>query len=81
MALINVPAELWNTNRMPEGLLERWLVSDGDDVEIGRPLAIVRIEGASHEILSPLAGRVTPAVARNSVVEPGSLLADVEYVD
>jgi biotin carboxyl carrier protein len=78
MALINVPADLWTANLLLEGWLERWLVADGEEVEMGHPLAIVRIEDGLHEILSPFAGRVTPAVAAKSVVEPGSLLADIE---
>jgi pyruvate/2-oxoglutarate dehydrogenase complex dihydrolipoamide acyltransferase (E2) component len=80
MALINVPADLWTANLIPEGSLERWLVADGENVEMGSPLAIVRVEDALHEVLSPLAGRVTPAVAAKSAVEPGSLLADIECV-
>jgi len=77
MAAINVPAELWSTSLMPEGILERWLVADGDKVDAGRPIAVVRIEGARHEILAPTSGRIKSAAAENSVIEPGSVLADV----
>jgi len=56
MSDIRVPDDLWATNMMPEGVLERWLVADGDSVRAGAPLAMVRIEGALHEIISPAGG-------------------------
>jgi pyruvate/2-oxoglutarate dehydrogenase complex dihydrolipoamide acyltransferase (E2) component len=75
MAVINVPAELWSTSLLPEGILEHWLVADGDKVDAGSPIAIVRIEGARRGILAPTSGRIKSTAAENSVIEPGSVLA------
>jgi len=38
---IKVPAELWSTNILPEGILERWIFADDASVEAGDPVAAV----------------------------------------
>jgi biotin carboxyl carrier protein len=77
MTYICVPTELWNTSLMPEGLLERWLVEDGAAVKAGDPVACVRINENLHEVMAPVAGRVTAMSALNSMVDPGSAIAEV----
>jgi hypothetical protein len=61
---------LWVTSLMPEGCLERWRVTDGARIHLGQVLAELRIEGALHEIVAPVAG--------HSVVEPGALLGNLQ---
>ena len=78
MSDIRVPDDLWATNMMPEGLLERWLVPDGASVPAGAPLAMVRIEGALHEIISPVAGLLRVSVGSGQMIEPGSVVAQLD---
>jgi pyruvate/2-oxoglutarate dehydrogenase complex dihydrolipoamide acyltransferase (E2) component len=62
---------------LPEGLVERWLVTDGAQVQAGQVLAEVRVEDALHEIAAPASGRVSIVSRENCIIEPGSLLAQV----
>ena len=75
---INVDQMLWASGMMPEGMVERWFVSDGTTVALGDRLAEVRIEDALHEIIAPANGRLSIIVATNGMVEPGSLLASLD---
>ena len=68
---------LWACSILPEGMVEDWLVSDGEDVSENQPLVLVRLEDATHEITAPAAGRVSIATPVNGVVEPGSVLGQV----
>jgi len=74
---ITVPAELWSTNILPEGLLERWVFANNALVEAGDPVAAVRIEGALHNIMAPSRGRLHISSWPNSVIEPGSAIGTV----
>lgn len=74
---ITIPAELWNTTVVPEGLLERWIFADATLVEAGDPVAAVRIEGALHNIMAPSRGRLHISSRPNSVIEPGSAIGTV----
>ncbi len=78
MLSVFVPDDLWATSMMPQGLVDRWLVRDGAAVAAGDPIAVVRVEGALHELMSPGAGRLAIAAAANSVITPGALIATVE---
>ena len=78
MEEIKMPDNLWATNIMPEGALERWLVADGSVVKTGDPVASVRIEESLHEILSPAEGRITFVAAANGMIEPGTVIARVD---
>ena len=71
---ILVAPELWATNMLPEGILERWISSDGRPVEAGDPVAVVRIESALHDIIAPAKGRLHIDCNANAVVEPGSVI-------
>ena len=74
---IRIETDLWATSMFPEGLIERWLVADGAAVITGDRVAEVRIEDALHEITAPASGRLTISSSRNSVVEPGCVIAQV----
>ena len=71
---ISVSPELWATSILPEGILERWMLLDGRSVEIGDPVAVVRIESALHDIIAPAKGRLYIHCNANAVVEPGSVI-------
>jgi pyruvate/2-oxoglutarate dehydrogenase complex dihydrolipoamide acyltransferase (E2) component len=74
---IRIDTDLWATSMFPEGLIERWFVGDGAAVIAGDRVAEVRIEDALHEITAPASGRLTISSLRNSVVEPGAVIAQV----
>jgi pyruvate/2-oxoglutarate dehydrogenase complex dihydrolipoamide acyltransferase (E2) component len=78
---IRIETDLWATSMFPEGLIERWLVLDGAAVMVGDPVAKVRIADGLHEITAPASGRLTIAAARNAVVEPGSVIAQVSVAN
>jgi hypothetical protein len=72
---VTVPADLWATGILPEGIIEKWLYADGSFVEFGDPVALVRIEDALHDIMAPCKGRLH--VGCNAVIEPGMVLGHV----
>jgi pyruvate/2-oxoglutarate dehydrogenase complex dihydrolipoamide acyltransferase (E2) component len=74
---INADQALWATNMLPEGIVERWFVAEGAIAQAGHSVAEVRIEGALHDIVSPVSGRLTIHAPAKNVIEPGSLLATV----
>ena len=77
MTTIEIKADesLWQNNMIPEGVIVRWFVADGDMADAGHRMAEVRIEGALHDIIAPANGRVKIEMGASSVIEPGSLLA------
>jgi biotin carboxyl carrier protein len=77
MADLRVPDDLWQTSIMPEGILERWLVPDGTIVAQGQPVAMVRVGESLHEIAASSGGQLTTIAAASSMVEPGSLIAQL----
>jgi pyruvate/2-oxoglutarate dehydrogenase complex dihydrolipoamide acyltransferase (E2) component len=72
---IRIDEALWSTSMLPEGIIERWFVADGNPIVEGHKIAEVRIEGALHEVTAPASGQIFGMAAPNSVIEPGSLLA------
>jgi hypothetical protein len=72
-----VPAAFWNLSTLPEGCLEAWLVADGTQVEPGRPLAAVRVEGHLRKVTAPIGGRLRIQAKPNSVVDPGMPIAQI----
>jgi pyruvate/2-oxoglutarate dehydrogenase complex dihydrolipoamide acyltransferase (E2) component len=81
MLVVKVDEELWASNILPEGLLERWRAHDGQKVEAGEPLAEVRIEDAVHEIVAPGAGVLVHTAGVGDVVQPGDRLGWVAPAD
>jgi pyruvate/2-oxoglutarate dehydrogenase complex dihydrolipoamide acyltransferase (E2) component len=78
---IKVTGDLWASTMLPEGIVERWLISDGAPVTAGDPVAEIRIEDARHEITAPASGRLTILVAANDLIEPGTVLGRLDQVD
>jgi hypothetical protein len=72
---------LWRNSMLPEGILERWFVADGETARAGHAIAQVRIEGALHDIVAPATGRITISAPRLSVLDPGYLLATLAVDD
>lgn len=77
MTDIIINEHFWACSMLPEGIVESWLVADGDAVDERQPLVAVRIEDAVHEINAPASGRVRIAAPVNAVIEPGSVLGSV----
>ncbi len=75
---IRVSDALWRSSMMPEGVLVRWRREDGAVVAAGDPLAEISVEDSLHEITAPAAGRFRKSAARHDVIEPGSLLGQIE---
>ncbi|HET7889201.1 MAG TPA: lipoyl domain-containing protein [Bradyrhizobium sp.] len=77
MTAIEIKADeaLWRNNMLPEGSVVKWTVADGGFARAGHAIAEVRIEGAVHDIVAPVDGRLKVAVGVNGVIEPGMLLA------
>lgn len=78
MSEIKIDESLWASSILPEGTVVRWLVPNGAVVTAGHAIAEVRIEDALHEITAPTDGRVRIIAGKNSVIEPGSPLANLE---
>jgi pyruvate/2-oxoglutarate dehydrogenase complex dihydrolipoamide acyltransferase (E2) component len=74
---INADQALWSTSMLPEGIVERWFVAEGAMAHAGRRVAEIRIEGALHDIVTPVTGHLTIVAPTNNIIEPGSLLATV----
>ncbi|MBR1203710.1 MULTISPECIES: biotin/lipoyl-containing protein [unclassified Bradyrhizobium] len=72
---IKADETLWRNTMLPEGFVTKWLVADGELAKEGHGIAVVRIEGALHDIVAPCHGRVKIETGVNHVIEPGSLLA------
>ena len=79
MTDISLHEDLWRNSMLPEGILERWYVTDGDEVMSGEKIAEVRIESALHEIMAPASGRITILTEPNGVVEPGSVVGRLAH--
>jgi pyruvate/2-oxoglutarate dehydrogenase complex dihydrolipoamide acyltransferase (E2) component len=71
---VSIAPELWATSILPEGILERWILAEGSQIEAGDPVAVVRIESAQHDILAPARGTLHIQCAANQVIEPGTVI-------
>lgn len=71
-------AALWQNNMLPEGVVVRWLISDGELAFEGHRIVEIRVEGALHEIIAPATGRLKIETKPLAVIEPGSLLATLQ---
>jgi pyruvate/2-oxoglutarate dehydrogenase complex dihydrolipoamide acyltransferase (E2) component len=77
MSQISVDQTLWATSLLPEGMVEMWLQPNGTFVEQGEPVAVVRIEGALHELMAPANGWLTIDLKDNSVIDPGAVIGHI----
>lgn len=77
MTGVRLPAEAWeDVDDGVAGLLEEWLVSEGDAVDAGQPIASVIVLKTSMEVVAPVAGTVDSiAVAAGETFGPDDDLA------
>ena len=75
---VRISEDLWGTGLLPEGVLERWLVTDGTRAQAGQPLALVRIGEALHEIMAPVSGRLTMVATSGAIVDPGCVIGEID---
>jgi pyruvate/2-oxoglutarate dehydrogenase complex dihydrolipoamide acyltransferase (E2) component len=80
MTNIIVSADLWSTRMLPEGIVEKWFVTNGDIVKAGDRIAQVKIEDARHELVTPVAGRLMILSGADSIVEPDSVIGQVSPI-
>lgn len=66
MIEITLSADAWNgIDPGTEALLDKWLVSAGDTVRAGQPIANVVIIKASQEIVAPADGRIEKILVKS----------------
>ena len=78
MTDIVVPEGLWDTEKVPEGIIANWFLRDGGAVQAGATVAELMVEKTTYEITAPVAGRVRILVAKDGVVRPGSVIGQIE---
>ena len=74
---VRVHESLWASSVAPEGVLEWWFAHDGAQVVAGQRLAEVQIEGARHEVITPIDGVLRVMAFAGSVLDPGSVIGKV----
>lgn len=72
MTIVTIPEALWAGAMMPQGVLERWLVADGALVAEGEAVAVVLVEDARHDLLSPASGILRQNAGPGAIVDPGA---------
>jgi pyruvate/2-oxoglutarate dehydrogenase complex dihydrolipoamide acyltransferase (E2) component len=79
MTQINIvlPDDVWaDVETGTEALVEDWLVSEGDSVKAGQPIANVVVVKSNHEVTAPTDGVVEKIlVAAEDTFAPGTVLA------
>ncbi|MEI7885548.1 MAG: 2-oxo acid dehydrogenase subunit E2 [Clostridia bacterium] len=71
---VNVEMPRYGAN-MTEGTVATWLVSDGDKVTKGEPIAEIAIEKLANELLAPATGIITLVAAEGDELPCGELIA------
>jgi hypothetical protein len=72
---INADKTLWRNTMLPGGILERWLIADGDIAREGHAIGELRIGSALHDVVAPATGRLAISAPQMAAIEPGFLLA------
>ena len=75
---IAVPEQLWDTTKVPEGIVANWFIRDGNAVEAGATIAELMVEKTTYEISAPASGRLRILVPKDGVVRPGSIVGRIE---
>ena len=78
MVQLIVDPELWVSRIYPEGLIEDWLVPDGAMVTAEQPVVQLRIEGELITLKAPAAGKLVIDSRKNSPIEPGSVVGQIQ---
>lgn len=77
MIQLIVTPDFWVSRIYPEGMLERWLVKNGEKVTLDQPVAELRIEGEKITVKSPAAGKLVIEAHNNGIIEPGSVIGHI----
>lgn len=78
MTDIRVDEGLWAGAMAPQGILLAWCTPDGSLVKRGARLADVMIEGAQHDVMAPVSGRLSHAVEALYVLAPGDVIGRID---
>ncbi|WP_366555153.1 biotin/lipoyl-containing protein [Aquibaculum sediminis] len=78
MTDIAVPEDLWDANKIPEGIVANWFYSDGAEVPQGATVAELMVEKSSFDITAPATGTLRIVVPKDGTVRPGSVIARLE---
>jgi pyruvate/2-oxoglutarate dehydrogenase complex dihydrolipoamide acyltransferase (E2) component len=63
---ITLAAEVWkDLDPGTEALMDKWLVSEGDTVRAGQPIANVVLVKTNQEIVAPADGRIEKILVRS----------------
>lgn len=77
MMQLIVSPDLWVNRIYPEGLIENWLVPDGETVLAEQPVAQLRIEGELITLKAPATGKLVIDVRKDSPIEPGTVVGHI----
>ena len=80
MVQLVVTPDFWVSRIYPEGLIERWLVPDGTEVQADQPVAELRIEGDLITLKAPAAGKLLIESRSNGPIEPGSVIGHINAI-
>jgi pyruvate/2-oxoglutarate dehydrogenase complex dihydrolipoamide acyltransferase (E2) component len=74
---IRIDENLWRTAVAPEGVLEWWFRADGAQVRAGEKIAQVQIEGALHDVMAPVDGKLCVLAFAGTILDPGAVIGQV----
>jgi len=74
---VAVPADLWDTNVVAEGVLSNWLYDEGAVVDKGAVVAVIMVEKTEYDIQAPAAGKLHIVVGQDGAVTPGTVIAEI----
>jgi pyruvate/2-oxoglutarate dehydrogenase complex dihydrolipoamide acyltransferase (E2) component len=78
VADIAVPQGLWDTGKVPEGIVANWFFREGGVVQAGATVAELMVEKTTYEIAAPVAGRLHVLIPKDGVVRPGMVIGRIE---
>lgn len=78
MVDIAVPEGLWDTSKIPEGIVANWFLRDGSAAKSGAAVAELMVEKTTYEIVAPANGRLRILIPKDGVVRPGSVIGRIE---
>jgi pyruvate/2-oxoglutarate dehydrogenase complex dihydrolipoamide acyltransferase (E2) component len=75
---VRIPDDLWDTQVVPEGVVNNWLYDEGADVEKGSVIAVVMAEKTEYDIEAPGSGKLHIVAGANAAVTPGTVVAEID---
>ena len=77
MTEVRVPKDMWDTTKTPEAVIVNWYYRDRATVRAGVPLVEIMVEKTQFEIVSPAAGVLRILAPPETVVTPGTVIAQI----